>query len=115
MFLSNQATSLISYLQHLIGATIPEEKRIVMGNLESVKLAVQMGDGFSILSRYNIKEELRQGVIRAIKLKGYDLKRKICFISKKNKKFSPAVEKFFNSFLEKVRNNARFDLETSFH
>jgi len=104
MFLSNQATSLISYLQHLTGAVIEEEKRIVMGNLESVKLAVQMGDGFSILSRFNIKEELSQGVIRAIKLKGYDLKRKICFISKKNKKFSPAVEKFHDSFFQRVEN-----------
>jgi len=36
MFISNQATTLTSYLHHLTGKTISEEKQIIMGNLESV-------------------------------------------------------------------------------
>ncbi len=105
MFLSNEATTLISYLQYLTGETIKEANRIVMGNLESVKLAVEGSDGFSILSRFNIKEELSRGSIKGVKLKGYDLKRKICFIFKKNKKFSPAVEMFYDTFLKAVKRN----------
>jgi DNA-binding transcriptional LysR family regulator len=102
MFLSNEATSLISYLQYLTGETIKEANRIVIGNLESVKLAVEGSDGFSILSRFNIKEELNSGSIKGVKLKGHDLKRKICFIFKKNKKFSPAVEMFYDIFLKAI-------------
>jgi len=103
MFISNQATTLISYLRHLTGKTIKEENRIIMGNLESVKVAVQSNDGFSILSDYIVKEELARGLVRRVRLKGYHLKRKIYFIYKKNKKFSAPVEKFVDSFMNAVK------------
>ena len=103
MFISNQATTLISYLHYLTGQTIKEENRIIMGNLEAVKIAVQSNDGFSILSDFIVKEELSKGVIRRIRLDGYDLKRKIYFISKKNKKFSNPMEMFVENFLQTVR------------
>ena len=103
MFLSNKATTLISYIYQLTGKMIEEENRIIMGNLESVKVAVQSNDGFSILSDYIVREELSRGLVKRIKLKGYNLKRKIYFIYKMNKKFSPAVEKFVESFMDALR------------
>ena len=103
MFISNQATTLISYLRHLTGKTIKEENRIIMGSLESVKVAVQSNDGFAILSDFIVGEELASGVVRRVKLKGYDLKRKIYFIYKKNKKFSPPMEMFVENFMKTVQ------------
>lgn len=102
MFISNQATTLISYLHHLTGKTIKEENRIIMGNLEAVKVAVQSNDGFSILSDYIVREELSKGAVKRICLKGYELKRKIYFISKKNKKFSNPMEMFVENFMRTV-------------
>ncbi|MBT8375208.1 MAG: LysR family transcriptional regulator [Deltaproteobacteria bacterium] len=104
MFLSNQATTLISYLHHLTGQTIKEKNRIIMGNLEAVKVAVQSNDGFSILSDFIVREELSKGTVRRIGLKGYDLKRKIYFISKKNKKFSNPMEMFVENFVKALKN-----------
>ncbi|MBW2443801.1 MAG: LysR family transcriptional regulator [Deltaproteobacteria bacterium] len=103
MFISNQATTLISYLHHLTGKTIKEENTIIMGNLESVKVAVQSNDGFAILSDFIVREELASDVVRRLRLKGYKLKRKIYFIYKKNKKFSPPMEKFVESFMKAVK------------
>ena len=103
MFISNQATTLISYLHYLTGETVKEENRIIMGNLEAVKVAVQSNDGFSILSDYIIRKELLTGTIRKISLKGYDLQRKIYFISKKNKKLSNPMVKFVEIFIKAVR------------
>jgi DNA-binding transcriptional LysR family regulator len=103
IFLSNHATSMIPYLQNLTGITIREESKMVIGNLESVKIAVQSSDGFAIVSGYNVKEELQSGSIKGLRLKRYDLRRKIYFISKKNKKFSPAVEMFINNVIMAVK------------
>ena len=103
MFISNQATTLISYLHHLTGETIKEENRIIMGNLESVKVAIQSNDGFAILSDFIVREELASGTVKRIKLQGYQLKRKIYFIYKKNKKFSPPMERFVDSFMKAVK------------
>jgi len=103
MFISNRATTLISYLRHLTGETIKEENRIIMGNLESVKVAVQSNDGFSILSDFIVDEELSSGAFRRIRLKGYSLKRKIYFIYKKNKKLSPPMQKFVDNFIKTVK------------
>lgn len=97
IFLSNQNTSLISYLHYLTGQTIKGENKMVMGSLEAVKVAVQSGEGFSIQSVFNVKEELRNGTIKGIRLKGYKLNRKICFILKKNKIFSPAMQTFLDN------------------
>ena len=107
MFISNQATTLISYLHDLTGETIKEENQIIMGNLESVKVAVQSNDGFAILSDFIVREELASGTVKRIKLKGYKLKRKIYFIYKKNKKFSPPMEKFVDSFIKAVKRSQK--------
>ena len=103
IFLSNHATSMIPYLQNLTGLTIRDESKMVIGNLESVKIAVQSSDGFAVVSGFNVEEELRSGVIKGLRLKGYELKRKIYFISKKNKKFSPAVEVFVDNVNQTVK------------
>lgn len=83
IFLSNRETSLMSYLHDLTGIELKEEKKIIIGSQEAVKKAVQSGDGFSIQSLFNIKEELRKGVLKSVRLKGHILKRKIYFVSKK--------------------------------
>jgi len=71
--------------------------------LEAVKVAVQSNDGFSILSDFIVGEELSNGTVRRLGLKGYDLKRKIYFISKKNKKFSNPMEMFVENFVKEVK------------
>jgi len=62
-------------------------------------------NGFSIMSDFTVKEELSRGVIKRIDLSGCDLKRKIYFIFKKNKKFSPPMKMFVESFKQAVQNN----------
>jgi len=108
IFLSNHATSMIPYLQNLTGITIREERKMIIGNLESLKIAVQSSEGFAVVSGFNVEEELRSGAIRSLKLRGYDLKRRIYFISKRNKKFSPAVEMFIDNVIKTVTRSLLF-------
>jgi len=102
IFLSNQETSLMAYLYDLTGLKISEKKKVIIGSLESVKKAVQFSDGFSILSGFAVREELGSGVLKKVKLKDYDLKRKIYLVSKKNKIFSPAMQSFLNNMIQWV-------------
>lgn len=100
IFLSNQETSLMSYLHSLTGIELKEEKKIIIGSQEAVKKAVQFSDGFSILSGFIVKEEINNGTLKSVRLKGHHLKRKIYFVSKKNKIFSPAMQTFMNNVMK---------------
>jgi len=105
IFLSNQETSLLAYLNDLTGLKISEKKRVITGSLEAVKKAVRFSDGFSILSGLAVREDLCDGGLTEVKLKDYDLRRKIYLVSKKNKMFSSAMKSFLNDMTQWIEDS----------
>lgn len=63
-------------------------------NNEMIKKMIELGLGVSFISKVSIKNEIDLKLIKAIKVKGLDLKRSFYFIHHKNRTLSPVVEAF---------------------
>lgn len=71
----------------------------IFGSTDAVKQAVKAGLGVSILSRLSVKDELKYGIFREIKLSGTQMKRKFYIVTHK-KRTLPAV---YSLFLEYIK------------
>ncbi len=69
-------------------------KVMVFDNVETIKQAVELGVGLSILPEPTIRREVQVGSLVALKLVGCDLKRPIGVIHLHQKVFTPALVKF---------------------
>lgn len=78
---------------------LPVKKKLELTSNEAVKQAVIAGMGFSILPLIGIKNELNNGELQIIPVKGFPIKSVWNLIWLKNKGFSMAA----NSFLEYVQ------------
>lgn len=76
-----------------------------MGSTEAVKEAVRVGIGVSILSQRALAAEEKAGQLRALRLKGVKLARKLYLARHASRTPSP-VAKAFLAFLEKERGKA---------
>lgn len=74
-----------------------------MGSTEAVKASVKEGLGLSFVSKRAIELETSLGLIKEVKIKDLKLHRKFYLVYFKNKKFSPAAEKFLK-FLKELIN-----------
>jgi len=79
--------------------------RIVMefDNIETIKQAVQIGAGISILPEPTIREEARNGTLKAVRLIAPELRRPIGIIHRQRKVFTPTAAKFVE-LLQEVQN-----------
>jgi DNA-binding transcriptional LysR family regulator len=70
--------------------------RVVMefDNIETIKQAVQIGAGISILPEPTIREEVRSGSLVAVRLIAPELRRPIGIIHRQRKVFTPTAAKF---------------------
>ncbi|MBK8492888.1 MAG: LysR family transcriptional regulator [Saprospirales bacterium] len=87
------------------------EKKIELTSNEAVKQAVIAGLGSSIMPLIGIKNELKNGDLQIIPVKGFPVESKWNLIWQKSKKFSPAANAFLR-FLEKEKDQiiqSRFD------
>jgi DNA-binding transcriptional LysR family regulator len=80
--------------------------RVVMefDNIETIKQAVQIGAGVSILPAPTVQEESRSGSLVAIRLIAPELRRPIGIIHRHRKVFTPTAAKFIE-LLQKVQGN----------
>jgi DNA-binding transcriptional LysR family regulator len=80
--------------------------RVVMefDNIETIKQAVQIGAGVSILPEPTIRDELRGGSLAAVPLIAPELRRPIGVIHRQRKLFTPTAAKFVE-LLQEVQNH----------
>lgn len=73
-----------------------------MGSTEAVKAAVKEGLGLSFVSKRAIELEISLGLLKEVKIKNFKIKRKFYLVYFRNKRFSPATEKFLKFFKEVI-------------
>jgi DNA-binding transcriptional LysR family regulator len=80
--------------------------RVVMefDNIETIKQAVQIGAGVSILPEPTVREECQAGSLTAVRLIAPELRRPIGIIHRHRKVFTPTVAKFVE-LLQQVQGN----------
>lgn len=71
----------------------------IFGSTDAIKQAVKAGLGVSILSRLSVKDELKYGIFKEIKLSDIQMKRKFYIVTHK-KRTLPAA---YNLFLEHLK------------
>lgn len=79
-------------------------KKMELNTNEAVKQAVMAGMGYSIMPIIGIKNELNNGELQIIPVKGFPVKSVWNLIWLKDKSFSPAASAFFN-YLKKEKAN----------
>jgi len=70
-------------------------------NIETVKRAVEIDAGIAIVPKATVIQEINQGTIRGIKLKG-DFTRPLAVIHRKGRVLTPAMRKFIETLTGKV-------------
>lgn len=70
-----------------------------LGSTDAVKQAIKNGLGISILSLHSIKDEIECGKLKAIRIRGYEMKR-MFYIVTNTKRTLPYIYKLFYEFLE---------------
>ncbi|HLP49641.1 MAG TPA: LysR family transcriptional regulator [Chitinophagales bacterium] len=90
---------------------LPVKMKMELTSNEAVKQAVLAGLGVSIMPLIGIKNELNNGDLQIIPVKGFPIKSNWHLIWLKGKKFSPVAEAYFN-YIKKEKENIikeRFD------
>ncbi|MCX8033885.1 MAG: selenium metabolism-associated LysR family transcriptional regulator [Thermodesulfovibrio sp.] len=71
-----------------------------LGSTDAVKQAIKNGLGLSILSIHSIRDEIECGKLKAIRIKGHEMKR-MFYIVTNTKRTLPYIYKLFYEFLKK--------------
>ncbi len=74
-----------------------------LGSTEAVKQSVKDGMGVSILSVLAVGEELRQGSLVAIEIRGIKFNRSLYLIQRKNRQSSPLCSAFLGHIDNELR------------
>lgn len=83
--------------QFLKEAQIDSIPHMEFDNIETVKRAVEIDAGVSIVPAVTIKQEVRQGLLKSIPLPGSKpLKRPLAIIHRKGRVLTPAMKKFIH-------------------
>jgi DNA-binding transcriptional LysR family regulator len=73
-------------------------------NIDTVKNAVEIGLGCSILPKTTITQELKDSTLETVMLQGFNLKRPLGLVHSDKKVFTKAAKIFLESFAKKGRN-----------
>ncbi|MGC8482385.1 MAG: selenium metabolism-associated LysR family transcriptional regulator [Thermodesulfobium sp.] len=73
---------------------------MVLGNTEAIKHAVAAGLGVSFVSKCTIGKELALGLLRIVKVRGFNVMRELFIIRRENEDLSPYAERILR-FLNK--------------
>lgn len=79
---------------------IPVEVVMEFDNIETIKRAVEIGAGISIVPSMTVQNEIQAGALVAVELTGGDFRRPLGVISKKGKEKTQVMEKFIEVLLE---------------
>ena len=79
--------------------------KIRAGSLEAIKNLIKAGAGYSFVSIFSIKEEIKNNIFKIIQIKNITpIKRDFYFVKRKNINLSPSSEKFFQIMLKFLKN-----------
>lgn len=73
---------------------IDAEPVMEFDNIETVKRAVEINAGISIVPQATVRQEIKQGLLKAIPLKGANVIRPLAIIHRKGRVLTPAMKKF---------------------
>jgi DNA-binding transcriptional LysR family regulator len=71
-------------------------------NIETVKRAVEINAGISIVPQATVKQEVQQGLLKAVPLKGTNVTRPLAIIHRKGRVLTPAMKKFISTLTGKT-------------
>jgi DNA-binding transcriptional LysR family regulator len=69
-------------------------------NIETVKRAVEIDAGLSIVPRATVEQEVKNGTLAAVEFKGQPYHRPLGILSKSGRVFSPAMQRFLKTLRE---------------
>jgi DNA-binding transcriptional LysR family regulator len=81
---------------------VPVEIVMEFDNIETIKRAVEIGAGISIVPAMTVRAEAQVGSLAVIDLSGSDLKRPLGILSKKGKEKTQVMERFIEVLAEGV-------------
>ena len=70
------------------------EHAMEFDNIETVKRAVEIEGGVSIVPGNTVRQEVESGVLCAVKIEGPEMSRPLGVITKRNRARSPALKEF---------------------
>jgi DNA-binding transcriptional LysR family regulator len=70
-------------------------------NIETVKRAVEINAGVSIVPSATVKQEMKQGLLKAVTIKGTNVTRPLAIIHRKGRVLTPAMKKFITTLTGK--------------
>lgn len=71
-------------------------------NIETVKRAVEINAGISIVPQATVVQEIKQDLLRAIPIKGVQVTRPLAIIHRKGRVLTPAMKKFISTLTGKA-------------
>jgi DNA-binding transcriptional LysR family regulator len=80
---------------------IDTEPVMEFDNIETVKRAVEINAGVSIVPSATIKQEIKQNLLKAIPIKGTNVTRPLAIIHRKGRVLTPAMKKFISTLTGK--------------
>ena len=75
-------------------------------NIETVKRAVEINAGISIVPQATVVQEIKQNLLKAIQIKGTNVTRPLAIIHRKGRVLTPAMKKFISNLTGKPYDNA---------
>ena len=76
----------------------------IFGSTDAIKQAVKEGLGVSILSRLSVKDELKYGILKEIKLTNIEMKRKFYIVTHKKRTLPAAYKMFLEHVMSQTKN-----------
>ena len=70
-------------------------------NIETVKRAVEINAGIAIVPETTVAQEIKQGTLVQLEIKGQDCRRPLAIIHRKGRVLTPAMKKFITLLAEK--------------
>lgn len=70
-------------------------------NIETVKRAVEINAGISIVPSATVKQEIKQNLLKAVPIKGTNVVRPLAIIHRKGRVLTPAMKKFISTLTGK--------------
>jgi len=84
---------------------VDQEPVMEFDNIETVKRAVEINAGISIVPSATVRQEVQQNLLKAIPLKGTDVTRPLAIIHRKGRVLTPAMKKFIATLSGKPMND----------
>lgn len=69
-------------------------------NIETVKRAVEIDAGVAVVPQATVRQELKQGTLKAVHFKGKEFTRPLAIIHRKGRVLTPAMKKFIATLTE---------------